>query len=58
MVSRVMETERLEELLSKFSSRKIAVLGDYFLDRYLITDPDLAEKSIETGKTAPGGRDS
>lgn len=47
-----MDTERLEELLSKFSSRRIAVLGDFFLDRYLITDPELAEKSIETGKTA------
>lgn len=47
-----METERLEELLSKFNSRRIAVVGDFFLDRYLITDPDLAEKSIETGKTA------
>ncbi|QDU80669.1 2-dehydro-3-deoxygluconokinase [Polystyrenella longa] len=47
-----METERLEELLGKFGSRRIAVLGDYFLDRYLVTDPQLAEKSIETGKTA------
>ena len=26
----------------------VAVVGDYFLDRYLIIDPELTEQSIET----------
>lgn len=47
-----MTSERLNELLLSFRSRRIAVLGDYFLDRYLDCDPDLAEVSLETGKTA------
>ena len=44
--------QRLEELLSKFPTRRIAVMGDYFLDRYLDFDSELAEISLETGKTA------
>jgi len=47
-----MTTERLEELLADFSRARIAVLGDFFLDKYLDVDPTLAEISIETGKTA------
>lgn len=47
-----MTSERLKELLMSFKSRRIAVLGDYFLDRYLDCDPNLAEVSLETGKTA------
>ncbi len=31
---------------------RIAVIGDFFLDKYLDVDPSLAEVSIETGKTA------
>jgi len=38
--------------LSEFPKRRIAVLGDYFLDRYLDFDSQLAEISLETGKTA------
>ncbi len=47
-----MIVERLDELLSTFPTRKIAVFGDYFLDRYLDFDSELAEISLETGKTA------
>jgi bifunctional ADP-heptose synthase (sugar kinase/adenylyltransferase) len=47
-----MQPQRLQELLDKFSSRRIAVIGDFFLDKYLEVAPDLAEKSVETGKTA------
>lgn len=47
-----MKRERLEELVGKFSSRRIAVFGDFFLDRYMDIDPTLAEKSVETGLTA------
>ena len=47
-----MKRERLEELVGRFPTRRIAVFGDFFLDRYMDIDPDLAEKSVETGKTA------
>ena len=39
----------LQELLNRFSNLAILVIGDFFLDRYLIVDPDLAEVSLETG---------
>jgi bifunctional ADP-heptose synthase (sugar kinase/adenylyltransferase) len=42
----------LQELLDQFSQRQIAVLGDFFLDKYLEVDPGLAEPSLETGRTA------
>ncbi len=44
--------ERLEEILAEIPSLRIAVLGDFFLDKYLVTDPALAEVSIETGLEA------
>lgn len=44
--------ERLAELAARFSRLRIAVVGDFFLDKYLDVDPALAETSIETGKTA------
>jgi bifunctional ADP-heptose synthase (sugar kinase/adenylyltransferase) len=44
--------ERLEEILTVFDRLRIAVLGDFFLDKYLHVDPSKAEVSIETGKTA------
>lgn len=44
--------EELSNILSGFERAKVAVVGDYFLDRYLVTDPSLAERSIETGLTA------
>jgi bifunctional ADP-heptose synthase (sugar kinase/adenylyltransferase) len=44
--------ERLQELLSRFPSRRVAVIGDFFLDKYLEVDPKLAETSVETGKIA------
>ncbi len=47
-----MTPERLHELLTKFRTRRVAVLGDYFLDKYLEVDPRLAEPSLETGRTA------
>lgn len=47
-----MTPERLAELIARFPSRRIAVIGDYFLDKYLEADPRLAELSVETGKTA------
>jgi len=47
-----MTPERLAELVARFPKLRIAVIGDYFLDKYLDVDPALAETSIETGKTA------
>ncbi|MDA2939264.1 PfkB family carbohydrate kinase, partial [Acidobacteria bacterium AH-259-A15] len=35
-----------------FPQVRVAVVGDFFLDRYLIIDPKLAETSIETGLRA------
>jgi rfaE bifunctional protein kinase chain/domain len=47
-----MTAERLAELIGRFPRLRIAVLGDFFLDKYLDIDPALAEISVETGKTA------
>ena len=47
-----MSADRLNELIERFASLRIAVLGDFFLDKYLDVDPALAEVSVETGKTA------
>ena len=44
--------QRLTELLDRFSAARIAVLGDFFLDKYLDVDPSLEEISVETGKPA------
>lgn len=47
-----MNEDRLLELLDGIGAAKVAVLGDFFLDRYLVTEPALAEISIETGLEA------
>lgn len=47
-----MDTGRFEELLSRFSSAKVAVLGDFFLDLYIQMDRSLSEFSLETHKEA------
>ncbi|MFB3902552.1 MAG: bifunctional heptose 7-phosphate kinase/heptose 1-phosphate adenyltransferase [Acidobacteriota bacterium] len=47
-----MELQRLKELLSRFTQVRLAVLGDFFLDEYLVIDPALAEVSIETRLSA------
>lgn len=44
-----MKSERLDEILGKFPREKILVLGDFFLDQYLMLDRDLSERSVETG---------
>jgi len=43
---------RWETLLQEFPRKKILVLGDFFLDRYLEIDAALDEPSLETGLTA------
>jgi len=47
-----MQDDRLAEILAAFGGLRIAIVGDFFLDKYLDVDPSLAEVSIETGKTA------
>ena len=47
-----MTRERLDQILSGFGSARIAVLGDFFLDKYLEIDPALSEVSLETGLEA------
>jgi len=58
-----MTHERLECLLDAFPQVAVAVVGDFFLDKYLIIDPALEEVSVETGlgafqvvakRTSPG----
>jgi rfaE bifunctional protein kinase chain/domain len=43
---------RLEEILSGFARLKILVVGDFFLDQYLVIEPRLVEISLETGLEA------
>ena len=43
---------RLREILDQFSRLRIAVVGDFFLDKYLLIAPALDEPSVETGLTA------
>ncbi len=47
-----MTADRLQELLDGFRRVRLAVFGDYFLDKYLIIDPARVETSLETGLQA------
>lgn len=44
--------EAVEKTLQLIPQKSIAVIGDFFLDNYLIIDPALAEISLETGRVA------
>ncbi|MBQ6474929.1 MAG: carbohydrate kinase [Clostridia bacterium] len=47
-----MDRARLLDLISRFSSLRIAVVGDLFLDQWYDVDRTLDEPSLETGLTA------
>jgi rfaE bifunctional protein kinase chain/domain len=47
-----MKKERVEEILGRFKELSIAVVGDFFLDRYIVIDRSLSEISLETGLEA------
>ncbi len=47
-----MDTHRFEEILTRFKSVKLAVLGDFFLDLYIDLERSLSELSLETRKEA------
>jgi bifunctional ADP-heptose synthase (sugar kinase/adenylyltransferase) len=44
-----MNAERFHAVTGRYPRLRIAVVGDFFLDRYLLIDPARAETSIETG---------
>jgi bifunctional ADP-heptose synthase (sugar kinase/adenylyltransferase) len=46
------DAAQLSALTSRFQSLRVAVLGDFFLDKYLDTDPRMEEISVETGRAA------
>ena len=48
----MMTPHRLENLLSRFAGLSVLVVGDFFLDKYLVLDPGLDEPSLETGLDA------
>jgi len=41
--------KRFETITQRYASLRIAVVGDFCLDRYLEIDPAKGETSIETG---------
>jgi rfaE bifunctional protein kinase chain/domain len=43
-----MTLSELQNILTQFKNLNILVIGDFFLDRYLMLNPDLIETSIET----------
>ena len=47
-----MTPSRLDSLLSRFAGLSVLVVGDFFLDKYLVLDPELDEPSLETGLAA------
>ena len=44
-----MNTDRFQSITSRYPSLRVAVVGDFCLDRYLEIDPTKQEISIETG---------
>ena len=44
-----MTPERFEQLTSRYAKLRVALVGDFCLDRYLDIDPARSETSIETG---------
>lgn len=47
-----MNLERFGTIAGRYPSLRVCVVGDFFLDRYLIIDPSKQETSIETGLPA------
>ena len=47
-----MNESRLQALLGRFEALSILVVGDFFLDKYLLLDRELSETSLETGLEA------
>jgi rfaE bifunctional protein kinase chain/domain len=52
MPDQYLSQARFNELTSQFPQSNIAVIGDFFLDEYLVLDRRLSEISVETGLEA------
>ncbi|MBI4532052.1 MAG: carbohydrate kinase [Candidatus Latescibacteria bacterium] len=52
MIRMLIDKTRLQKILSAFNDVSLLVLGDFFLDKYLIIDRRLSETSLETGLEA------
>jgi rfaE bifunctional protein kinase chain/domain len=48
MADQFLSQERFNELTGRFPQSNVAVIGDFFLDEYLILDKELSEISLET----------
>ena len=48
----LISTDRAQALLKAMEGKSIAVVGDFFLDKYLLIDSGRDEPSLETGLTA------
>jgi rfaE bifunctional protein kinase chain/domain len=48
----MLTADRFLEILEGFPQVRLAVFGDFFLDKYLVVDPHLSEPSVETGLKA------
>ena len=46
----MLESKRLQEILQTYRDLHIGVVGDFFLDAYFDCDPQLDERSLETGR--------
>jgi rfaE bifunctional protein kinase chain/domain len=44
----MIDSDRFLEIVERFPQVRLAVFGDFFLDKYLVIDPVLAEMSLET----------
>jgi rfaE bifunctional protein kinase chain/domain len=52
LLTEAMNQARLDELLNRFPHLHVLVVGDFFLDKYLIIDRQISEVSLETGLEA------
>lgn len=48
----MIDSDRFLDILDRFPTVRLAVCGDFFLDKYLVIDPALGEPSLETGLDA------
>ena len=44
-----MQSQRFDPIVSRYAGLRVAIVGDFCLDRYFDIDPARAETSIETG---------
>lgn len=48
----MLSKDRLHQLFCQVKELSVIMVGDFFLDKYLVTDPNLSEVSVETGLEA------